>query len=367
MHADTFYHIALTQTPLIGSVNAKHLIAYCGGVREIFELKKQDLMAIEGIGPKIAESIHSGEGLRAAEREMRHLEGADIQPIFFLSNEYPKRLLEIHNAPILIYFTGSNDQLLHHQRIVSIVGTRKPTHYGRQLCEQLVEGLKAYNCLIVSGLAFGIDIVAHKTSVEKSMPTLGVLGHGLGRIYPEEHRSTANKMRENGGLVTEFLFETGPDRMNFPMRNRIIAGLADATVVVETAQSGGSMISANLAAEFNREVFAFPGRVRDPFSVGCNFLIKSNRASLIENAKDLADAMQWPSDGMAAKPKQAALLFDLSDQEKKVIDIVRNTPRISIDDLLFDANLGSETVAVISQMEMKGLLNRLPGHRYELA
>ena len=189
MHPDTFYHIALTQTPLIGSVNAKNLVAYCGGVREVFELKKKDLMSIEGVGPKIAESIHTGEGLRSAEREMRFLEGTDIRPIFFLNNEYPQRLLDIYNAPVLIYFNGSDDRLLQHERIVAVVGTRKPTHNGKQICEQLVEGLKPHNCLIVSGLAFGIDIVAHKTSVENSMPTIGVLGHGLGRIYDVTEKS----------------------------------------------------------------------------------------------------------------------------------------------------------------------------------
>ncbi len=366
MHPDTFHRIALARTPLLGPVNIRQLVAHCGGVNEVFHTSKKALTAIDGIGPTIAENILGGEGLRLAEREMQLIEQAEIEPIFFLDDEYPQRLLNIHSAPALLFFTGSDTRLLNHPRPVAIVGTRKPTNLGRQLTEQLVEGLKVHNCLIVSGLAFGIDITAHRAAVEKGLPTFGILGHGLGRIYPDDHRSTAKKMCENGGLLTEFPFEAGPDRMNFPMRNRIIAGLAEAVVVVETAAAGGSMITAALAFEYQRPVFTYPGRVRDTFSAGCNALIKTNRATLIESAKDLADMMIWEQAGGKKKGKQATLHFDLSPDERRVVDALRQNPHLTIDEMISSVQTEGDVVSVVSEMEMKGMVGRLPGQRFEL-
>lgn len=228
------------------------------------------------------------------------------------------------------FFKGSSADLLGAARIVGIVGTRQPTEQGRAICEELVEGLQPYGAVVISGLAYGIDITAHRKATAAGIPNIGVLGHGLGSVYPAEHRSTALKMLENGGLLSEYTHDTRPDRENFPMRNRIIAGLCDALVVVETAASGGSMITAELASQYERDLFAVPGRIRDPKSAGCNLLLKSDKAKLIESATDLAAAMRWD---LAGEPVQAQLFLDLNPTEKNVFDLIRQSPEIPIDRL----------------------------------
>jgi DNA processing protein len=364
MHADTFYHIALTQIPLVGPINARTLVSHFGGAREIFEASKKELLAVAGVGPKLVENILSGVGQKIAEKEMPFLEKSDARPVFFTSNEFPERLLQLPDCPILLFFKGSDDQLMKHQKIVAIVGTRKPTFYGKDRCEQIVAQLKAHNCLIISGLAFGIDIIAHKACVEQNVPTIGVLGHGFGRIYPEQHKPTAEKMLENGGLLTEFLHEIPPNRENFPMRNRIIAGLCDALVVVETAAAGGSMISANLANDYNREVFALPGRLGDKYSEGCNALIKNNRAMLFESVDDIAKTMNW-DEKSGQKAKQITMPFDLNPVEMSLLNALQKHPKSNIDFLIFELQSSQGEIAMnLMNLELRGLVKPIPGARY---
>ncbi|MEO6037669.1 MAG: DNA-processing protein DprA, partial [Saprospiraceae bacterium] len=273
---------------------------------------------------------------------------------------------------------------------IAVVGTRQPTDYGRLLCEEIVEGLQPYNVLIVSGLAYGIDIAAHRKATALGIPNIGVLGQGLASIYPAQHRSAALKMMEHGGLLTEYVSHTQPDRENFPMRNRIVTGMCDALVVVESAISGGSMISAQLATGYEREVFALPGRVRDLKSAGCNMLIKSLRAKLIESAGDLAEGMQWPEPG---KPNlvQTKLFLDLTPAEAQLLELIRQRPDVAIDQLSLAAGWGpgepggrgpgelggrgpgelvsrgpGELAALLLGLEFKGAIRTLPGKRYRV-
>lgn len=309
-------------------------------------------------------SIANTEAEQVAERELAFMEQHRIVPLFYTDERYPARLLQCNDCPAMVYFKGSDVSLLNAPRIVSVVGTRQPTEHGRALCEEIVEGLRNYNVLVVSGLAYGIDVTAHRKASAAAIANIGVLGHGLSSIYPAEHRSVALKMLEKGGLLTEFTSDTKVDRENFPMRNRIIAGICDALLVVESGSTGGSMITAELAHQYERDVFALPGRVRDPKSAGCNLLIKSERARLVENALDLTSAMMWEEAGKT-KAIQTRLFYQLPPSEKLVMDLVTRHPEIQIDRLALAANLSpGELAAHILSLEFQGLLRTLPGKRY---
>ena len=363
---DVLYTIALSRIPLVGHVTAKTLVSYCGSPRAVFEARQKELLKIPGIGAQTAQSISEGSALVAAEEELAFLEKHDMQAISYLDSAYPVRLKQNQDSPVVLFFKGSNVDLFNHERIVAIVGTRTPSEQGRLLCEDFVTGLKKYDVLVVSGLAFGIDGIAHRRATQEGIPNIGVLGHGLGRIYPHEHLNLAQRMVEHGGVLSEFKHDAKPDRENFPMRNRIIAGMCDALVVVESANKGGSMISANLAFDYGREVFAFPGRVKDSKSSGCNYLIKNNKASLIENVEDLAQQLNWSESGRK-RTIQTLLFHDLNETEQLIIDVIRKKPNIPIDELTYETKLhpgilASETL----NLEFKGLVRTLPGKRYIL-
>lgn len=361
---ELLYQIGLTQLPLVGPVNARQLIAYCGSAKAVFEARKKELLLIPGIGEQTARHIREQNVLHLAERELSFLEQHHIQPLFYLNKNYPTRLKAYNDAPILLYLRGSLS--LDHPRTVAIIGTRKPTDQGLQACETLVEGLRSYNVQIISGLAYGIDICAHRASIKHHIPTLGVLGHGLARLYPASHRSVAQQMCENGGLLTEYTSLTQPEREHFPMRNRIVAGLCDALVVVETARKGGSMITANFANDYNKDVFAFPGRRNDAQSQGCNLLIKSHRAALIESAADIAYVMRWEADERN-RPIQTQLFVELTTEEKLIVDLLREQDDVGIDRLTLTTQLKGSTLAnVLLNLEFKGMIKTLPGKRYTL-
>ncbi|RYG08220.1 MAG: DNA-protecting protein DprA, partial [Chitinophagaceae bacterium] len=285
------HKIALTLIKGVGSMLSKNLLLHFGDAEAVFKASFAQLMKVDGIGEKTAKSILHTDAVTLAEKEIEFLEKHQIKLLFYTDEGYPKRLKNCYDAPILLYYKGTSD--LNHPRVISIVGTRNATSYGKTLCKQLTEMLKPYDVLIVSGLAHGIDAAAHKECVQAEVPTVGVLGHGLDRIYPAVHRELAAKMIKNGGLLTEFLPGSNPDRENFPKRNRIIAGMADVTVVIEASIKGGALITAEIANSYNRDVYAFPGRVSDEFSEGCNFLIKTNRAGLINHPKDLIYYLGW--------------------------------------------------------------------------
>ena len=276
---DLLYKIALTKIPLVGAVTAKHLISYCGGVDEVFRARKKDLLKVPGVGEQTAESILNQQVLDAAEREIEYIEKHDIKPLFYIDKNYPQRLRSYNDAPVMLFFKGTAN--LNYHRIIGVIGTRTPSPHGVGICEEIVEGLSKYKPLILSGLAYGIDIAAHRKSLELGLETVAVLGHGLANIYPSHHSQVAMEMTRQGGLLTEFASHVGPERENFPMRNRIVAGLCDALVVVESAQKGGSLITAHQANGYNKDVFAVPGRIKDKYSQGCHQLIKRNQAHLL--------------------------------------------------------------------------------------
>jgi DNA processing protein len=366
MHSrEVFCQIALTFVPQIGPITARNLIAHFGAAEAVLAAKPAELAKVHGIGPMVISELQDITlPLQLAEQEVAWALENGVEIISCLEEQYPERLRENADAPIILYFKGTGFSNLREMRVVSIVGTRIPTDYGRLLCEEITEGLKEYNVAVVSGLAYGVDHTAHKTATAHGMPNFGVCGNGLSLVYPDDHSDLARKMCLNGGLISEFSHKTGPNRENFPMRNRIIAGLSQAMIVIETADKGGSMISADLAASYNRDVFAVPGRSKDQKSRGCNRLIKQQKANLVESAADVADMMGWKK---GKKVVQTSLFAGISPEYKLILDAVRNFPQIQIDDLSHKSGIsGGLLASYILDLEFQGVLKTLPGKRYIL-
>lgn len=359
-----YYEIALTLLPGIGSVLARNLVSYCGSAEAVFAARRKRLLQVPGVGEAVLDAIRLETVAARAAKEVAYIQERGIHFLPFTHPDYPRRLLQCHDAPPVLYYTGNAD--LNAMRILGIVGTRNASAYGRQLCEELVEGLAGEDVLIVSGLAYGIDITAHRACLKYDMPTVGVMAHGLDRIYPYAHRETAKKMQERGGLLTECISETNPDRQNFPKRNRIVAGMIDGLIVVETGVNGGAVITALLADDYHRDVMAFPGNVHQTLSAGCNKLIKQNRATLVENAEDVKNVMGWHTSA-DKKPVQTTLFPDLEPEEKIVYDLLQGTPEIYIDELQSKVRYTPGTLAgILLSLEFKGVVCALPGHRYKL-
>ncbi len=362
---DLLYKIAITKIPLVGAVTAKNLISYCGGVRAVFEARKKELLKVPGVGEQTAHHILTQDVLNQAEKEIDFIENNGIKPLFYLDKGYPNRLKSYRDCPVLLFHKGNAD--LNKDRIIGIVGTRKPSPQGISNCEEFIEGLTKYNPIILSGLAFGIDITAHRKSLEVGLETIGVLGHGLGRIYPPQHQKTAMEMIGQGGLLTEYPSSVQPDRENFPMRNRIVAGLCDGLLVIETALKGGSVITAKYARNYNKEVFAIPGRLKDKASQGCNHLIKTHQAKLIDNVEDIAQVLHWKASSEVETPEQAKLFIDLSEHEKQIIDLIHQEDEVGIDKLTYEVQISyAEIASLLLELEFKGLVRPLPGKRYVL-
>lgn len=352
--------------PKIGPVLTKRLIAYCGSAEGVFKEKKSSFAKIPGIGERLINQIVSHKNLEAADKEIEFITRNKIKALFYLDDDYPWRLKYCEDAPVIMYVMGNTE--FNRKKVVSIVGTRNPTDYGRNMTKELVENLASSHpdVLIVSGLAYGIDICAHKASLKHNVDTAGVLGHGLSVIYPAVHREVARKMIEKGALVTEFRHDEKPDSPNFVKRNRIIAGVSDATIVMESGEEGGALITADIANSYNRDVFAFPGRVNDRYSVGCNRLIKSNRAALIESLEDLEYLMGWQKQEKN-EGVQKELFVELSDEEKMLTDLIRADSHATIDILAIQSNLPMSRVsAILLGLEFKGLVRCLPGKVYQI-
>ena len=364
---ELFYQIALSSIPEIGPIVGKSLIGYCGSANAVFTSSKKLIAKIPGIGPVNAAIISNFKDFAVAEREMNFVLKNNIRGIHFTSPDYPIRLKQNLDSPIVLFVKGNVD--LNHHRFVAIVGTRKNTEYGSEITKKIVADLKPYDVHIISGLAYGIDICAHRASLDNQIPTVGVVGHGLDILYPGSHKSSARQMIESGGAVlTEFFSGTALNKDLFPRRNRIVAGLCDAIVIIESLKRGGSMITADIASSYNKDVFALAGRANDPMSEGCNFLIKSLKAGLCENAEDIANGMNWfLEDG--GKPKtqtQTSLLLDLNEEEKKVFEIL-NTGIQNYDEILFQTQIPVNKLSyLLLDLEMKGFLNSMPGKKYSL-
>lgn len=355
------YQLALLRIKGIGNALAKQLLTYCGDAEAVFRTPKHQLVKIPGIGNHLADTISHANTLREAEQEVQFIEKHKIQVLVWNSEDYPSKLRDCIDAPLILYFKGKAN--LNNQRVVSIVGTRNATEYGRRVCYSFVEALKDYGVLVVSGLAYGIDSYAHKACVQYGIPTLGVLGHGLDRIYPSSNRSLALNMIKNGGLLTEYPSNTKPNKQNFPSRNRIIAGLADVTVVVEAALKGGALITAEIANTYNRDVCAFPGDIYHEYAKGCNHLIKTHRANLINSVKDLAYLMNWEP-VIKHRVEQPAIV-NLDTLEQQVYNEVKKHGQLGIDKLLHYSGIPQSKLAItLLSLEMMGLIIALPGKIY---
>lgn len=358
--------IALTKIKGIGPRLSRQLLAYCGSLENIFSDSVEQLRTVPGISQGVIDNILSKSYLAEAERELEFVEKHGIQLLWLEDKAYPRRLKHCDDAPLLLYYKGQGE--VNPARTVSIVGARNATHYGKKIVDDLVQGLKELDVQIISGLAYGIDIQAHRQALRNDISTIGILGHGLDRIYPAAHRDVAQQMLERGGLMTEFTSGTIPDRVNFPMRNRIIAGLADVTVVVEAAIKGGALITAEIANTYNRDVCAFPGSLDQEYSAGCNYLIKTNRAHLIRHIDDLCYLMDWNREGKGTAGKQLALLPpDLTKDETRVYDLLSESEQATIDEIALHCDWPQSKLAIVLlEMEMKGIILSLPGKVFKL-
>ena len=368
MKDEQLYSIALTRIPGLGLIGIHKLVDALGSATAVFRNRKDLCELVPGISPKQIKALDCPEAFRRAEEELLFTETNRIRCLTLTDEDYPSRLRECDDAPLVLYYRGNAD--LNALKIINIVGTRHATAYGQDICIRFLEELAAMlpEVLVVSGLAYGIDIHAHRAALANHLNTIGVLAHGLDRIYPSAHRKTAIEMLEQGGLLTEFMSGTNPDRQNFVRRNRIVAGMSDATIVVESADKGGALITAGVAGSYHRDCFAFPGRINDEFSAGCNQLIKSNQAALILSAKDFVETMGWSEDKekTSSTPRQRELFPDLSEEEEKVVGLLKSRPDgLQINTLVVDTNIPVNRMsALLFELEMKGVLRVLAGGIY---
>lgn len=357
--------LALHFIPGLGDYLIRQLVSYCGAPDNVFRMPRGKLQRIPGIGRITADAIARGKPFTLAEREARRAEKLQVDLLFFTDKKFPSRLRQVNDAPTLLYAKGNMD--LENPKTVAIVGTRQCTAYGRECVEALVKDLVAHEALVVSGLAYGIDIHAHKQALRNDLPTVGVMGSGMDVIYPSAHRDVAVKMMQRGGLLTEHPFGTQPDGHNFPARNRIVAALADAVVIVEAAEKGGALITADIANSYNKDVFAFPGNVGHSHSAGCNNLIKSNRAHLITSVRDLQYIMNWDIGPKPVAPETFPL-GEFAPEEQAVIRTLReHNKQLVLDEISWKTNLPvAQLASILLTLEFKGVVASLPGKVYKL-
>lgn len=361
--------LALTLCPGIGRIGAKRLIDSVGSASEVFRLRCELPDLLPGVSPSIITALDAPAAFLRAEREMEFVEKNQLTCLTLNDPAYPSRLRECEDAPIILFFKGNAD--LNRLRVINLVGTRNATDYGKQFCADFLRELFALcpDVLVVSGLAYGIDIHAHRAALANNLSTVAVLAHGLDRIYPYVHRKTAIDMLNNGGLLTEFPSETNPDRHNFVSRNRIVAGMSDATIVVESADKGGSLITADLAVGYQRDCFALPGRLDAPSSKGCNQLIHDNKAALLLSAEDLVKAMNWSPAKESAKPEviQRNLFPQLSEEEERIVHILTRLGDLHINTLVVETNIPiNRLTGLLFELELKGVVKALVGGVYHL-
>ena len=366
---EQIYSIALTMVPGIGHIGAKHLIDGMGNAVDVFRLRKEIPERIPEVSQRVIEALDCPQAVLRAEQEYEFIRKNRISCLSFHDEAYPSRLRECEDAPVVLFFKGNAD--LNSLHILNMVGTRNATDYGTQICASFLRDLKAVcpDVLVVSGLAYGIDIHAHREALANELPTVGVLAHGLDRIYPYVPRKTAVDMLEKGGLLTEFLSGTNPDRHNFISRNRIVAGMCDATIVIESAEKGGSLITAELAEGYHRDCFAFPGRMSDEYSKGCNRLIRDNKASLLLSAEDFVQAMGWNMQTTLSEKVsvQRSLFIELSEEEQKIVAILEKLGNLQINSLVVEADIPvNKMTALLFELEMKGVIRVLAGGMYQL-
>ncbi len=358
------HQIALTLLTGGGKKKIRKILAHFEDSTDFFKASKHRLKSIPGIGEKFLQQLDRTGALKESEKYTDYFEKHNIQTLFYTDDEFPYRLNQCDDAPILVYKKGNMTCNL--PRVVSIVGTRNASNYGKKICEELLHSFVGKDIVVVSGLAYGIDIYTHKLCTELGIQTIGVLGHGLDRIYPHVHTPVAQKMLENGGLLTEFLPGSNPDRENFPMRNRIVAGMCDATIVIESGERGGSLITAELANDYARDVFAYPGDITREFSKGCNYLIQKNKAHLITSSSDFFEMMDW-KDETKNIPNQLQLFDELDEQELKIVELLKESQEVSMDVLAIKTEIPVRLMSgILLGLELKGVIKALPGKRFGL-
>lgn len=368
-HTETekIYLLALCKIKNVGSVISKNLLAYCGNAENIFKAKKHQLMKVPGIGEIIADEIIKGKSkaLKFAENEIKLIEKYRLSVCFYTDNHYPTRLKLLNDSPLMFYYKG--EPLWNAERTIAIVGTRKPTAYGKSLVTRFVSDIKPTNAVIISGLANGIDTIAHQEALNNQLKTIAVLGNGLPTIYPPTNTRLAEDIIHNGAIISEYPIHTAPDAPNFPKRNRIIAGMADAVIVVESKQDGGSIITASIANSYNKDVFAFPGRTNDIYSSGCNALIKLQKAQMIENANDFLYFMNWSLNASKKSTPSPTLPVDLNPSQAAIFNLLREKNKLHIDELAYLTQMSNSQLSMILlDMEMNNWIRALPGRMYEL-
>ncbi len=362
---DILYQIALLEMTSVGPRVARKMIKHFGSAQAVINAPEKELEALGNLGETIVRQRQNEEFLTFARAQLDFCQNKGATVSSYYSKSYPYRLKQCADAPLVLYQHGHC--ALNAERMVAIVGTRNCTRYGKEKCAELVKGLSKYGVTIVSGLAFGIDACAHRAAIEHNLYNVAVVAHGLDRLYPSDHRGLANQVIQRGALLTEFPTTTNPDRENFPKRNRIVAGMVDAVIVIESAKKGGSMITAKLGNDYNRDVFAIPGRLEDEHSKGCNHLIKTNQAHLLESADDLAYLLGWDKPNPTKKPKQKEIAFDLSDEESKIVATLGGEV-MSIDEIAVNSQLQVNEVSTqLLMMELKGVIQQLPGKKYRMA
>lgn len=356
--------LRLQQIPHIGAILAKRLISHCGSPSAVFSERHDHLTRIEGIGSKIIAGLKNKASLEAAEKEFKFLIDNNISYTYFEDEKYPKYLKHCVDGPLLLFQKGNIQ--LEDRKIISVVGTRNMTRYGKAVCEEFIEAIAPLDPIIVSGMAYGVDICIQKAAAELDLQTIGCLAHGLNQMYPRAHQKYCEVFEKNGGFITEFWSSTTPEREHFLRRNRIIAGISEATVVIESAEKGGSLVTADIANSYDREVFAVPGRANDSHSSGCNALIKQQKAHMLTSAADLIYMLNW--DILEATPKsiQKELFTDLDEVERTIYTYLETGGRQVLDTIALECHMPIfRTSSTLLSMELKGFIRPLPGKRFE--
>lgn len=362
-HSDLFYALALQKVEGVGDIIAKKLIAHCGSAENVFKTKPSQLAVIDGVGSVLSRNLKSKSVFESAECELKFINDHHINCVFFQDDDYPERLKHCIDGPLLLFTSGNID--LKNRKIISIVGTRQITSYGTEFCKNLIADLAPLDPIIVSGFAYGVDIVAHQAAMEHGLQTIGVVAHGLNQIYPKPHKKFVAKMEKNGGFMTEFWSNSSPEKENFVRRNRIVAGIAEATIVIESADKGGSLITANIANDYNRDVFAVPGRTTDKYSQGCNNLIKIQKANVLTSAADLIYILNWDLK-TKTKAVQKQLFVSLDADEQKIYDFLQKNGKELLDIIALTCEFPIYKISgILLNMELKGVVRPLPGKLFE--
>lgn len=360
---DLFYLLALLKVDGVGDIMAKKMLMHCGNAENVFKTKINQIAAIDGVGSVLLKNLKDNSIFDKANRELEFIKSNDVKVSFFQDQDYPERLKHCFDSPVLIFSSGNIN--LKNKKIISIVGTRQITSYGMEFCRKLIEDLAPLDPVIVSGFAYGVDIVAHQLAIDFNLQTIGVLAHGLNQVYPKSHKKYVAKIEENGGFITEFWSSSNPDKENFVRRNRIVAGMTEATIVIESADRGGSLITANLANDYNRDVFAVPGRVTDKYSQGCNNLIKTQKANVLTSAADLVYILNWDI-GNKEKTIQKQLFVEMEPDEQKVYDFLLKNGKELLDIIALTCDFPIYKISgLLLNMELKGLIRPLPGKLFE--